>query len=71
MEFSFCHIHEHREVTISIEAEMQFDGSLGFSKSGPWEDAETEVDDCCIEQIDFAIELESVFRSIELATVEQ
>ena len=50
---------------------MLLDGSLVFSESVPWEDSETEVDDCCIEQIDFAIDLESVFRSIELATVEQ
>jgi len=56
------HVHEYRQISVCIKAEMELNCSFGLSKAGPWKDSETEIDFGGIEQVDFAIKLKSVPR---------
>ena len=71
MNFTGCHVHESRQVTIGIKAEMEFDGTFGLPERGPGEDGKTKIDGSSVKQIQLAFEFEPVLRGGVLTSFEQ
>jgi hypothetical protein len=55
MLFALGHIHERRQITIRIEAQMQFDRPLGLTETGSREHRKAELYRCGVKKIDFTM----------------
>ena len=65
------HVHEDWQVTVGIQTDMQFDGSLFLPEFGPGKGGETKIDHRGIKQVELAFEREAVFGCYQLAPVQQ
>ena len=65
------HVHEDRQVTVGVQADMQFDGPLFLPEFGPGKGGEAKIDHRGIKQVELAFERETVFRRYQLAPVQQ
>lgn len=50
---------------------MELDCAFGLSEFGPWEQGKTEVDGCCVKQVELSLKLEFVLGGKLLAAMEQ
>jgi hypothetical protein len=71
MGLAIGHIHKCRKISIGIKSRVEFYGAFGFSEGCPGENGQAEIYCCCVQQVDFAMELEPMSRRQLPAFIEQ
>ena len=69
MFFALGHVREDWQVTVDIQTDMQFDGSLFLPEFGPGKGGKTKIDHRGVKQVQFASEGESVLRGRKGETI--
>jgi len=71
MMFAVSERDKFREVAVTIELDVYFNGAFGLAELGPGKDGKAEINNRGIKQVELAVELEPMLGGKLTATLQQ